>query len=186
MQKRHDVILTGLGGMGVLLTGEMIVRSAPAEYKNVLWIPNYTTAQRGAPCDCIVILSDEDIYSPLVDQAEAAIIMAASQLKAFENRVKPGGFILLETYGLSNKATRTDVRVIPMSATETAAKKGDRLGANMIALGMYVGISKAVAPEHIEKTIGEKFAGKKQVLYHNLELFREGFKMGDMGSNLFS
>jgi 2-oxoglutarate ferredoxin oxidoreductase subunit gamma len=178
VQKRHDVIITGIGGMGVLLTGEIIVKSAPAEYKNVLWIPNYTTAQRGAPCDCIVILSDEDIYSPLVDQAEAAIIMAASQLKAFENRVKPGGFILLETYGSSDKAARRDVKVIPMSAIETAAKSGNRLGANMVALGMYVGISKAVAPEHIEKTIGGKFAGKKKELDNNLKLFREGLKMG--------
>ena len=178
MQKRHDVIIAGIGGMGVLLTGEIIVKSAPAQYKNVLWIPNYTTAQRGAPCDCIVILSDEDIYSPLVDQAEAAIIMAASQLKAFESRVKPGGFILLETYGLFDKATRTDVKVIPMSAVETAAKSGNRLGANMVALGMYVKISKAVAPEHIEKTIEEKFPRKKKELHHNLELFREGLKMG--------
>ncbi|MDI6776812.1 MAG: 2-oxoacid:acceptor oxidoreductase family protein [Syntrophales bacterium] len=178
MQKRHDVILTGIGGMGVLLTGEMIVRSAPAQYKNVLWIPNYTTAQRGAPCDCIVILSDEEIYSPLVDQAEAVVVMAASQLKAFENRAKPGGFILLETYGLSDKATRTDVRVIPMSAIETAAKRGDRLGANMVALGMYVEISRAVAPEHIEKTITAKFAKKKKELHHNLELFREGLELG--------
>ena len=178
MQKRHDVILTGIGGMGVLLTGEMIVRSAPAQYKNVLWIPNYTTAQRGAPCDCIVILSDEEIYSPLVDQTEAVVVMAASQLKAFEKRVKPGGFILLETYGLEDKAARTDIRVIPMSAVETAAKSGNILGANMVALGMYVEINKAVVPEHIEKTIGKKFAGKKKELHHNLELFREGLKMG--------
>jgi 2-oxoglutarate ferredoxin oxidoreductase subunit gamma len=178
VQKRHDVILTGLGGMGVLLTGEMIVRSAPAEYKNVLWIPNYTTAQRGAPCDCIVILSDEEIYSPLVDQTEAVVVMAASQLKTFEKRVKPGGFILLETYCLEDKAARTDIRVIPMSAVETATKKGDRLGANMVALGMYVEISKAVVPEYIEKTIEEKFGRKKKVLHHNLELFREGLQMG--------
>lgn len=178
VRKRYDVIITGIGGMGVLLTGEMIVRSAPAQYKNVLWIPNYTTAQRGAPCDCIVILSDEEIYSPLVDQADAVVVMAASQLKAFEGRVKPGGFILLETYGLEDKWEREDVKVIPMSAIETAAKGGDRLGANMVALGMYVGISKAIAPEHIEKTIEEKFGRKRKVLHHNLELFREGLKMG--------
>ena len=178
MQRRHDVILTGIGGMGVLLTGEIIVRAAPAQYKNILWIPNYTTAQRGAPCDCIAILSDEEIYSPLVDQAEAVVVMAASQLKPFENRVKPNGFILLETYGLEDNVERRDIKVIPMSAIETAAKAGDRLGANMVALGMYVEISKAVAPEHIEKTIEKKFAGKKKVLCHNLKLFREGLELG--------
>lgn len=179
MQERHDVIFAGIGGMGVLLTGEMVTRSASAQYKNVLWIPNYTTAQRGAPCDCIVIVSNNEIYSPLVDQAETVVVMAATQLKSFENRVKPGGLLLVEAYGLEDKKIeRTDLKVIEMPALETAAKKGNRLGANMVALGMYIGISKAVVPEHVEETIKEKFSGKEEELHNNLELFREGLKMG--------
>ncbi len=177
MQKRHDVIFTGIGGMGVLLTGVLLTRAAASQYRNVLWIPNYTSANRGAPCDCNVIMSDDNIYSPLLDQADTVVVMAASRLKTFEHRTKIGGNLLYETFGLSDEIERKDVKPIQTPIIETAAAVGIRLGANMITLGMYIQISLAVDPVHVETAIKKHFSKKERVCQANLELFRKGLKM---------
>lgn len=178
MQERYDVIFAGIGGMGVLLTGEILTRSAGRQYKHVLWLPNYTTSQRGAPCDCVVIVSDEEIYSPLIEQTKVVVVMSPSQLKTFEKRAKPGGLIITETHGLEDKVQREDVKVMEMPALETAIKRGNRMGANMVNLGFLLGVTKMVSLEHVKQSIEEKFSGRKEELASNLDLFLEGSKMG--------
>lgn len=174
----YKTVFAGIGGMGVLLTGEILTRSAASQYKNVLWVPNYTSSNRGAPCDCTVILSDEDILSPLQDQVDTVVIMAALRLKDFEHRVKPGGNLMLETYQLTDSVERKDLKLIEMPIMETAVQRGVQLGANMITLGMYNAVTRAVDPGHIDKTIKEKFGKKEKVYQSNMELFELGTEMG--------
>ena len=183
MQERYDIIFAGIGGMGVLLSGELLTRSAGKQYEHVLWLPNYTTAQRGAPCDCIVVASDEEILSPLIDQTSVVIIMSPSQLKAFEKRARPGGMIITETHGLDVKVEREDVKVMEIPALDTAIKRGNRMGANMVTLGFLIGITNMVSLEHVRQSIEEKFSGRKEALGSNLDLFLEG---SDMGKDAFT
>jgi len=97
---RHDVIMTGVGGKGVLTAGLLLAQAGMARYRNVLWFPSYQAAMRGGPSECTVILSDEDIASPILTQAQALVVMDSSQLRAFEGRVKPGGILITESAGL--------------------------------------------------------------------------------------
>ena len=172
MHKSYKTVFAGIGGMGVLLTGEILTRSAASQYKNVLWIPNYTSSNRGAPCDCTVILSEEEILSPLQDQVDTVVIMAGLRLKTFEHRVKPGGILMLDTYQVSDSVERKDLKLIEIPTMLTAVQKGIQLGANMITLGMYNAITQAVDPHYIEKTIWEKFGKKEKVYQNNMELFK--------------
>lgn len=186
MQKRHDVIFAGIGGMGVLMAGDILTRSAASQYKNVLWIPNYTSANRGAPCDCTVIMSDDDIYSPLLDQADTVVIMASSRFGAFENRVKPNGLLLCETLGLKNIEEKYDVSVVKMSVLETAAREGVALGANMITLGIYVAITNAIQENLVVNVLKEKFGARKKAMNGNIECFRKGLESGKKKLNQIS
>lgn len=175
-QKRHEVMIAGIGGMGALLAGQILTRAAATKYKHIIWSPNYTTARRGAPADCTVILSDEEIASPILEQVQTVVVVAAPRLKAYENRVKSGGLIITEAGGITEEIERSDVKVMKVPALELMLKQGRRVGSNMILLGVYIGMTKVLPPELVENEIGRIFAGRKE-LASNKEAFREGLKL---------
>lgn len=174
---RGEVIFTGVGGGGVLLAGELLVRAASQQYEHVVWFPNYSTAVRGGPCECTVIFSDEEIAAPVLSKAQVVVVLEPTQLKTFEGRVRPGGTIIVESTGLQSKVARKDVTVIKVPALETARAMGNPLGSNLILLGAYTGAAKLVAPEFIEKELEARFGDRAEVLALNMEAYRHGLKM---------
>lgn len=174
---KHDVIVAGIGGRGALITGQLLVEAAASQYNHVLWCPNMTTARRGAPADCTVVISDQEIGSPLVAQAETLILVDPSRLKAFEHRVQPAGRIFLETSGLKDNVDRTDVEVIKVPGLDTAARLGDTQAGNMVLLGAYVAKTKVISPDLVEAKLRQKFEGREKILSLNLDAFHEGIKL---------
>src|SRR3989304_3066242 len=109
---RYDVIMTGVGGKGVLTAGLLLAQVGMNQYKNVLWFPSYQAAMRGGPCECSVVLSADDIASPILSQTQTLIVMDATQLKDFQDRVRPGRLFLAEKAGHREKIGRTDVKIV--------------------------------------------------------------------------
>ena len=175
--KKHDVIIAGIGGTGSMIIGQVLASSAVDQYKNVLWNPSMTTARRGAPADCTVILSDEEIASPLLYSAQTVIMTESSRLKAFEDRAVTGGLIIIETSGRSEDVERDDVEVLEVPGVETAAKLGNALARNMVLLGAYIEKVKPLPAELIEEEIRKRFQNNDKLLELNLSAFREGIKM---------
>jgi 2-oxoglutarate ferredoxin oxidoreductase subunit gamma len=164
--------------MGALTAGQLLAQAAFDCYSHVTWYPNITTARRNAPADCIVIYSKENIPSPLIYQVGAAVIMESSQLKTFEDRVKPGGLLILETAGLKEEVSRNDIGVKKIGGLEIALGLGDSRAANLVMLGAYIGSTNTLPVELIEKGLEERFSKKKKVLELNLKALREGIKLG--------
>ena len=174
---RHDVIIGGVGGRGSMIAGQLLIQAAANEFKYVLWCPNMTTARRGAPADCTVVISNDEVGSPLVSRADHLILVDRSRLKPFESRVKSGGWIFIETSGMKESLERTDVKVIEIPGLEIASKLGDIQAGNMVLLGAYVGATKYLAPGLIETELQQKFSGKEKILSVNIAAFREGLKL---------
>ena len=100
---RAEVILAGVGGKGILTTGQLLARAGLAQYKYATWLPSYGVMMRGGASECSVILSDEEIASPIIPLADAVIVMGASYFQAFEGRVRPGGVMVFDTAGLAEE-----------------------------------------------------------------------------------
>jgi 2-oxoglutarate ferredoxin oxidoreductase subunit gamma len=174
---RHEVIMAGVGGKGVLLSGDILAESAMPQYRNIVWFPSYASAMRGGSCECTVVLSDESIASPILPVADTIVVLAPSELKTFEKRVKPGGTLIIEsTGGLPQKVERKDIKVIEIPGVEKAVAVGDIRSANLVLLGAYIGATGAVSPELIEKELEKRFGKSKKGLEINKKAFREGIK----------
>src|SRR3990172_2264878 len=93
---RHLVMVVGTGGMGALTSGRLLLEAGLARFAHGTWFPSYDTRQRGGPAECTVILSDEEVYSPVCQELPALIMMHRSQLDRFRERVIPGGLAVLE------------------------------------------------------------------------------------------
>jgi len=186
-EERHEVVLAGIGGSGVVYAGTLLARAGTRKFPYVTRFPNFTTAMRGGPCECMVIFSTREISCPLVAQGDILVVMENTQLKPFQDRVRPGGLILVENTNLREKPDRDDVRVIEVPAIAVATSLGDTLVSNLVMVGAYIGVSGVLPPELIEREIEARFGvtetgisavEKLPLLERNLEAFRRGLEWG--------
>jgi 2-oxoglutarate ferredoxin oxidoreductase subunit gamma len=179
---RNEVLMAGIGGMGVLIAGQVLLESASRRYEHVSFISSYGFARRGGLCECTVIVSDNKIASPVIEQVDVVMLLDSSQFAGFEHRVRPGGVIIADTAGLTAERKREDYKLYTMPCLDIAQSMGSILGKNLIMLGAYVVITGAVTPELVEEELNTKFEGREKILESNLAAFRRGVELGRTGA----
>ena len=132
---KEEIIIAGFGGQGVLSMGKILAYSGLMENKEVTWMPAYGPEQRGGTANVTVIVSDERISSPILSKYDTAIILNQPSLAKFENKVKPGGVLIYDGYGIINPPTRKDIHVYRIDAMDEANERKMAKTFNMIVLG---------------------------------------------------
>lgn len=175
---QNDVIMAGFGGQGILLIGKMLAYAGMHEGKEVSWLPSYGPEMRGGTCNCTVVISDRPVGSPVIQNPGAVLAMNLPSLEKFEQDVRPGGILLVNTSLIERKSARDDIKVIEVPANAIAQDLGNPRGANMVALGAYVGATGAVSMEQVEAVVRQTFAAKPTVIDVNLEALHKGYDLG--------
>ena len=132
---KEEIIIAGFGGQGVLSMGKILAYAALMDNLETTWMPAYGPEQRGGTANVTVIISDSAISSPIVDSYDTAVILNQQSLDKFESKVKPGGTLIYVPIRRPPTPTRTDIRVIPVDATDAAIEMGNSKTYNMILLG---------------------------------------------------
>lgn len=170
-----DIIISGFGGQGVLFAGQLLSYAAMDEGKNVTWIPSYGPEMRGGTANCTVVVSDEEIGSPMVRFPDAVIVMNLPSLDKYESQVKPGGLLVINTSIIERKATRTDIRVVEVPANEIAEEIGDRRLTNMVLLGCLVSNLPILPLAAISKALKEHLPARHHKLIPaNMQAIEKG------------
>jgi len=143
---RHDVFISGFGGQGVLLAGNLLSYAAIIEGKNVSYFPAYGVEKRGGTATCTVVIADGDVGSPVVGNPTVAIVLDQSSLAKYGPKVKPGGTLIVNSSLVdSSQFHKTDIEVILIPMNEIAIEAGDVRLLNMVAIGAYAQKSGAVS-----------------------------------------
>jgi 2-oxoglutarate ferredoxin oxidoreductase subunit gamma len=172
-----EVIIAGFGGQGVLFGGQLLAYAGLDEGKHVTWIPAYGPEMRGGTANCTAIISDEEIGSPLVRYPAAIIAMNRPSLDKYENQVKPGGLLVVNSSMLDRPVKRTDIRVVEVAAAEVAEKLGDKRMTNMVLLGALLANLPVLPLSAIENALTAHLPERhKRLLPKNFEALREGAK----------
>jgi 2-oxoglutarate ferredoxin oxidoreductase subunit gamma len=175
---QNDVIMAGFGGQGILLIGKMLAYAGMREGREVSWLPSYGPEMRGGTCNCTVVISDRPVGSPVIRSPRAVVAMNLPSLDKFEDDVRSGGVLLVNSSLISREPKREDLTVIEVPANEVANELGNPRGANMVALGAYLGATDAVSLEVVEEVIRETFAAKPQVVDVNIQALHRGYEIG--------
>jgi 2-oxoglutarate ferredoxin oxidoreductase subunit gamma len=138
MQKEHEIICAGFGGQGVLSMGSIIAYAGMNEGKEVSWMPSYGPEMRGGTANCIVIVADNRISSPIITKFDTAIVLNQPSLDKFEKAVKPGGLLMYEQSTIINPPTRDDIDIVCIPAIEEADKLKAKQVANMVMVGAFL------------------------------------------------
>jgi 2-oxoglutarate ferredoxin oxidoreductase subunit gamma len=151
----HEILIAGFGGQGVLTAGQLLAYAGSFVGKQVSWVPAYGPEQRGGTANCSVVISDDKaVACPLVTEPTACIIMNGPSLEKFESAVQPGGVLVVNTSMCGDRhATRTDITVINVPATDIAVELGSAKFANMVALGALMGAVPMVDTEMVLKAM---------------------------------
>ncbi len=169
------LIIAGFGGQGVMSMGQLLTYSGMVENKNVSWLPSYGPEMRGGTANCNVMISDGPIGSPIVTEATTAIIMNKPSLDKFEKDVENGGNILINSSLIDRKINRTDVNVYYVPANDIANDLGNSKIANMVMLGAYLELSKAVKTDSIVEAFKKVFGeSKSNLIPINKEALEKG------------
>jgi len=172
-----EIIIAGFGGQGVLFCGQLLAYAGMDEGKEVTWIPSYGPEMRGGTANCTVVISDEEIGSPFVHNPQAVIAMNRPSLDKYEDLVRPGGVLVINTSMTDRKAKRSDIKVIELAANEEAEALGDQRMANMVLLGALLANLPVLPTESIEKALKAHLPERHQkLLMKNFDALREGAK----------
>jgi len=134
----EELVAAGFGGQGIMLLGKLVAAAGMFEGRHVTYIPSYGAEVRGGTAHCNVIVSDEEVASPVVGRPDTALVMNHPSLVKFEPKVKPGGLLVVNSTLMLKAPTRDDIEVVLVPATECADKLGAIQAANMVMLGAYL------------------------------------------------
>lgn len=175
---KEEIIISGFGGQGVLSMGKILAYSGLMEGKEVTWMPAYGPEQRGGTANVTVIVSDERISSPILSSYDTAIVLNQPSLEKFESRIKPGGVLIYDSYGILQPPTRTDIDVYRIDAMEAAGEMNNAKAFNMIVLGGFLKVRPIVTLENVlkglKKTLPERH---HDLIPMNEEAIRNGMKL---------
>lgn len=143
----QEVIMAGTGGQGIMVIGQLLAHAAVVEDKNVVWFPSYGPETRGGTADCTVIVSDDQIGSPVTAAPDTLLAMSQVQIPRHAGKVKREGVIIYNSSLVETPTEREDCRLIAISANEIADELGNLKIANMVMLGAFIEVTKSVTIE---------------------------------------
>ena len=158
----YDLIISGFGGQGVLVIGNLLAYAAMKEGRYVTYLPTYGVEMRGGTANCTVVISSREIGSPVVGRPHAAIVMNLPSLVKYEPRILPNGLLLINSSLIDPKETsRQDIELLPTPVNEIAIENGNPKLANMVALGAFNEKTKLVQMtslyESLEKVLDDRY-----------------------------
>ena len=149
-----DVFISGFGGQGVLLAGQLLAEAAMEKNLNVTFFPSYGVEMRGGTARCTVVISDEEIGSPIVDNPDCVIAMNQPSLLRFQEVVKENGLLIVNSsLAKMGDVKRNGVQIHGVPMNELALELGNARLTNMVGLGAYARLSGAVEPGELVEAL---------------------------------
>lgn len=168
-------VFSGFGGQGVLMMGYVLSVSTMRDGMHVTYLPTYGAEVRGGTANCTVVVSDEEIFSPVASTLDYAVLMNNPSLLKYEPIMSPGGIMILNSNLVEDSPKRDDVEVILIPANDIARELGSDRTINMIMLGALVAKTGITTKDSIMKGLAEIVKAKKASL---MELNRKGLEKG--------
>lgn len=178
MSKTYEIVISGFGGQGVLSMGKILAYSGLMGGKEVSWMPSYGPEQRGGTANVTVIISDESISSPILNEYDVAIVLNQPSMDKFIPMVKKGGILLYDSNGVANVPERDDINVYRVDAVDESVKMNNTKVFNIIVLGGLLKVAPMVDITNIEEGLKKSLPERHHKLIPlNLEALKRGMEI---------
>lgn len=173
-----ELIFSGFGGQGVLFGGMVLAYAGMDNGKNVTWIPSYGPEMRGGTAHVTVVISDEEIGSPLTRQPQVAVVFNIPSMTKYEDMIKPDGLLIYNSSLIEHTPTRTDIRYLAVPANDIAAELGNARMANMVVLGALVAATNLLPVDAVAQALHDHLpAAKQKFVKSNIVALQRGAEL---------
>ena len=170
-------VVAGFGGQGVMSIGLNLAQAALMEGKNVTYLPSYGAEVRGGTANCTVVISDDEIASPVASSPEFVIAMNQPSVMRFQNQIQSGGLFFINSSLIESEIARGDINVIKVQANSIAENLGNPKSANMVMLGAFARKSGLVSLPSTIEALKFILGTKQKLLAVNEKALRAGYDL---------
>ena len=176
---KESIICSGFGGQGMMVLGKVLASCGMKAGYKVTWMPSYGAEVRGGTAHSTIKIDSEEIASPMVSKVDTAIIMNGPSLDKFENKIRPGGLLILNMSMVERKTVRDDIDVVYAELTNEAIKLGNIKVANVIAAGIFAVKKDIITKKMLIDVVGEMAKGRENIVPVNLKAVELGMEIGN-------
>jgi 2-oxoglutarate ferredoxin oxidoreductase subunit gamma len=160
----EEILIAGFGGQGIILAGKLLAQTAMSQGKEVTYMPSYGAEVRGGTANCMVIIADEPIASPLVNTSTSLIVMNKASVNAYAPHIKGTGLLVFNSSLIDKLPTLPEgLEILAVPADQLAVDLGSKKSANMIILGAYLQKRGIFGPDAAAENLAKVLAKR----YHN-------------------
>lgn len=170
-----EILIAGFGGQGVLFAGQLLAYAGMEYGKQVTWIPSYGPEMRGGTANCTVIVSDNEIGSPLVRNPKALLAFNLPSLDKYESAVAEGGVLVVNSSMVNRPVVRKDIQSIVLPADEIAESLGAKRMSNMVMVGALLANLPFLPMEAVVQALNGHLPERhKKLLPQNIKALEKG------------
>jgi 2-oxoglutarate ferredoxin oxidoreductase subunit gamma len=173
--KTVKTVFSGFGGQGVIMMGNLLATAGMYEEKNVTCLPSYGAEVRGGTANCTVVVSTEEIASPVASEPEFAVLMNNPALLLYQNQVQSGGTIFLNSSMIESRPIRGDLEIFEIPVNDLVKPLHEDKVANMVMLGAFIKKSALVSLETIHRVLKDTFTSRNPAI---IKLNKEALQLG--------
>lgn len=180
----RNIIMAGFGGQGVMLMGKLMGYAVNGfSDQGITFFPSYGAEQRGGTANCYVVISDDQVGSPMPSIADDLIALNQPSLDKFADQLKTGGTLFVNSSIVKRIPDRSDIAVVSAPVTELSIEMGSEKVLNVIMLGVYIGYTGVIADDIMLDTIIKKLGKKESMIALNKAAFLKGLEIGKQAAN---
>ncbi len=149
---RIEIRLAGEGGQGMILAG-IILAEAAAIYdgKNAVQTQSYGPEARGGASKAEVIISEDEIDFPEVISTDVLLALSQEACDKYASNLKKTGMLIVDVDQVGRIPVTSAIK-LPITRLAVEAT-GKAITANVVALGVLVGLTGVVTSQAIEKAV---------------------------------
>jgi len=151
---QREVIITGFGGQGIILTGNILGKAATiGDGRHATMTQSYGPEARGGSCSTQVIVSDGEIAFPYAEHPQLLVCMSQEGYEKNQGALVPGGIIVWDTDLVETGELDPSWQAFHVPATRLAEELGNKMMANIVMLGFVSAVSDVVGVESLKQAM---------------------------------
>ncbi len=178
IEMKEEIILAGSGGQGIMFMGRIIALAALKGNLKATLLPAYGAEVRGGTSHSRIIISDQEIASPIFEEADTVIAFNEPSLDKFKGNLKEKGLLIVNSSLVSVRPKLKNSHLVFSPFSDIASSLGDVRVANMLALGAYISAKKTISFKSAIEALKENISkDKKELFLLNEKAISEGMAL---------
>lgn len=172
-----EIRFSGFGGQGIIRCG-LITGKAISLYdnKHSTMTQSFGPEARGSACSSQLVISEDRVLYPYITRPEILVAMSQEAYEKYEPELREDGILIIDKDLVRLKPPREKIKVYAIPSTRFAEELGNRIIANLVMLGFFTAVTRAVSPEAMKKALPGLVPDR--FLELNIKAFDKGYEYG--------